>query len=184
MDGYDVRKLLQLLKRECGLTDSQIDDVKVLDSFSFVTVPFSEAKEAIRRLNDISNGGRPIAEIAQDGQGRGARGAYKKEGFKKDYKGKRDSAGYAKGSSYGAGSRKDSGEGWKAGRLAGRSRAPGSAGCTSVVHAPRASKKKKGEDWQNDFTEFFARQEQGGWGGKSGFDKKAAPRKDKKRGNR
>ena len=81
MDGYDVRKLLQLLKRECGLTDSQIDDVKVLDSFSFVTVPFSEAKEAIRRLNDISNGGRPIAEIAQDGQGRGARGAYKKEGF-------------------------------------------------------------------------------------------------------
>ena len=90
MDGYDVRKLLQLLKRECGLTDSQIDDVKVLDSFSFVTVPFSEAKEAIRRLNDISNGGRPIAEIAQDGQGRGARGAYKKEGFKKDYKGKRD----------------------------------------------------------------------------------------------
>ena len=105
MDGYDVRKLLQLLKRECGLTDSQIDDVKVLDSFSFVTVPFSEAKEAIRRLNDISNGGRPIAEIAQDGQGRGARGAYKKEGFKKDYKGKRDSAGYAKGSSYGAGSR-------------------------------------------------------------------------------
>ena len=185
MDGYDVRKLLQLLKRECGLTDSQIDDVKVLDSFSFVTVPFSEAKEAIRRLNDISNGGRPIAEIAQDGQGRGARGAYKKEGFKKDYKGKRDSAGYAKGSSYGAGSRKDSGEGWIAGAT--RVAKPGARGARdaqAVVHAPRASKKKKGEDWQNDFTEFFARQEQGGWGGKSGFDKKAAPRKDKKRGNR
>ena len=185
MDGYDVRKLLQLLKRECGLTDSQIDDVKVLDSFSFVTVPFSEAKEAIRRLNDISNGGRPIAEIAQDGQGRGARGAYKKEGFKKDYKGKRDSAGYAKGSSYGAGSRKDSGEGWKAGATRGaKPGARGARDAQAVVHAPRASKKKKGEDWQNDFTEFFARQEQGGWGGKSGFDKKAAPRKDKKRGNR
>ena len=185
MDGYDVRKLLQLLKRECGLTDSQIDDVKVLDSFSFVTVPFSEAKEAIRRLNDISNGGRPIAEIAQDGQGRGARGAYKKEGFKKDYKGKRDSAGYAKGSSYGAGSRKDSGEGWKVGATRGaKPGARGARDAQAVVHAPRASKKKKGEDWQNDFTEFFARQEQGGWGGKSGFDKKAAPRKDKKRGNR
>ena len=188
MDGYDVRKLLQLLKRECGLTDSQIDDVKVLDSFSFVTVPFSEAKEAIRRLNDISNGGRPIAEIAQDGhggQGRGARGAYKKEGFKKEYKGKRDSAGYAKGSSYGVGSRKDSGEGWKEGATRGaKPGARGARDARAVVHAPRASKKKKGEDWQNDFTEFFARQEQGGWGGKSGFDKKAAPRKDKKRGNR
>ena len=185
MDGYDVRKLLQLLKRECGLTDSQIDDVKVLDSFSFVTVPFSEAKEAIRRLNDISNGGRPIAEIAQDGQGRGARGVYKKEGFKKDYKGKRDSAGYANGSSYGAGRRTDRGEGWKAGATRGaKPGARGARDAQAVVHAPRASKKKKGEDWQNDFTEFFARQEQGGWGGKSGFDKKAAPRKDKKRGNR
>ena len=50
--------------------------------------------------------------------------------------------------------------------------------------APRASKKKKGEDWQNDFTEFFARQEQGGWGGKSvASDIQAAPRKDRKRGN-
>lgn len=145
MDGYDVRKLLQLLKRECGLTDSQIDDVKVLDSFSFVTVPFSEAKEAIRRLNDISNGGRPIAEIAQDGQGRGARGAYKKEGFKKDYKGKRDSAGYAKGSSYGAGSRKDSGEGWKAGATRGAKPAPGERGMHKRLYTLRALPKRKRE---------------------------------------
>lgn len=52
MDGYDVRKLLQLLKRECGLTDSQIDDVKVLDSFSFVTVRSPKRKRRFRRLND------------------------------------------------------------------------------------------------------------------------------------
>lgn len=156
MDGYDVRKLLQLLKRECGLTDSQIDDVKVLDSFSFVTVPFSEAKEAIRRLNDISNGGRPIAEIAQDGQGRGARGAYKKEGFKKDYKGKRDSAGYAKGSSYGAGSRKDSGEGWKAGATRGAK--PGARGARDAQAVGTRSarfQKEKGRGLAERFYRIF-----------------------------
>ena len=101
----------------------------------------------------------------------------KKKGLKKDYKGKRDSAGYAKGSSYGAGSRKDSGGRMESGgRLAGaKPGARGARDAQAVVHAPRASKKKKGEDWQNDFTEFFARQEQGGWGGKSGFDKKPLP---------
>lgn len=93
-DGYDVRKLLRLLKRECGLTDSQIDDVRVLDSFSFATVPFEEAKEAIRRLNSIHKGGRPIAEIAQNGQEgqsrtSGSRRAHPKDQAKKGGREKR-----------------------------------------------------------------------------------------------
>ena len=93
-DGYDVRKLLRLLKRECGLTDSQIDDVRVLDSFSFATVPFEVAKEAIRRLNSSHKGGRPIAEIAQNGQEgqsrtSGSRRAHPKDQAKKGSREKR-----------------------------------------------------------------------------------------------
>ncbi|MFR4236323.1 MAG: DbpA RNA binding domain-containing protein [Alistipes onderdonkii] len=42
-----------MLKRECGLTDRKIDDVRIMDNCSFVTIPFSDAREAIRRLNDI-----------------------------------------------------------------------------------------------------------------------------------
>ena len=67
MDGFDARKLTDMLKRECRLPDNKIDDVRVTDSYSFVTVPFSDARQAIRQLNDINRGGRPIAELAKDG---------------------------------------------------------------------------------------------------------------------
>lgn len=43
MDGFDARKLTDMLKRECRLPDNKIDDVRVMDSYSFVTVPFSDA---------------------------------------------------------------------------------------------------------------------------------------------
>lgn len=67
MDGFDARKLTDMLKHECRLPDNKIDDVRVMDSYSFVTVPFSDARQAIRQLNDINRGGRPIAELAKDG---------------------------------------------------------------------------------------------------------------------
>ncbi|MCC8018864.1 MAG: DEAD/DEAH box helicase [Rikenellaceae bacterium] len=64
-DGYEPRKVVKLLKRECGLTDHNIDDVKVMEDFSFATVPFEQANKVVRALNMLSNG-RPIAEIAKD----------------------------------------------------------------------------------------------------------------------
>lgn len=48
------------------LPDGKIGDLRVLESYSFVSVPFSEAREAIRRLNDIHRGGRPIARLAKE----------------------------------------------------------------------------------------------------------------------
>lgn len=66
LDGYDARKMVALLKRECGLNDSKIDDVKVMDSYSFVTIPFSDAEHTVRKLNAIRKGDRPIAEVAKD----------------------------------------------------------------------------------------------------------------------
>jgi ATP-dependent RNA helicase DeaD len=67
-DGYDPRKLVKLLKRECSLRDHDIDDVKIMEDFSFVTVPFDVASRVVAALNGLS-GGRPIAEIAKDGAG-------------------------------------------------------------------------------------------------------------------
>ncbi len=86
LDGYTPKKLTALLKRECCLKDSAINDVKVLDNFSFATVPFSDAKKVISRLNEINAGGRPVAEIAKDGKGwntksdAGSRGGRKSQG--------------------------------------------------------------------------------------------------------
>ncbi len=65
IDGYDARKLVRLLKRECGLTDSKIDDVRLMECYSFVTVPFAEARTVIDQLNRIRHGGRPLAGLAK-----------------------------------------------------------------------------------------------------------------------
>ena len=64
-DGYDTRKTVRLLKQECGLSDHDIDDVRVMEDFSFATVPFDQAEKVVRTLNKLSHG-RPIAEISQD----------------------------------------------------------------------------------------------------------------------
>ena len=68
LDGYDARKMVALLKRECGLTDNKIDDVRVLESYSFVTVPFADAEQVVRRLNALRRGKRPLAEVAKEEQ--------------------------------------------------------------------------------------------------------------------
>ena len=65
-DGYDPRKLVALLKRECGLSDHNIDDIKVMDDYSFATVPFDQANKVVQILNKKHAKGRPIAEIAQE----------------------------------------------------------------------------------------------------------------------
>lgn len=64
-DGSDPRKIVKLLKHECGLSDHNIDDVKVMEDFSFATVPFDQANKVVQALNKLSDG-RPIAEIAKD----------------------------------------------------------------------------------------------------------------------
>ena len=68
-DGYDVRKLVALLKRECGLRDKHINDIKLGDSYSFVSVPFSDAEEVVNSLNKLRRGKRPLAEIADRKRG-------------------------------------------------------------------------------------------------------------------
>lgn len=45
-DGYDTRKTVRLLKQECGLSDHDIDDVRVMEDFSFATVPFDQAEKS------------------------------------------------------------------------------------------------------------------------------------------
>ncbi len=63
-DGFDGRKLVGLLKRECGLTEQKINDLKLTECYSFVSVPFADAEEVVRRLNALRKGGRPVAEIS------------------------------------------------------------------------------------------------------------------------
>lgn len=73
VDGYTPRKLVEMVKTECDISESKIDDVKVLDNFSFITVPFAEAEAVTKQLNKQSTG-RPIAEIAKEEGSKRGRG--------------------------------------------------------------------------------------------------------------
>ncbi|MFI3301988.1 MAG: DEAD/DEAH box helicase [Rikenellaceae bacterium] len=63
-DGYTGRKIVDMLKEKCGLQDKQIDDVSVLENYSFVNVPFKEAENIVRTLGQQN--GRPVAEITKE----------------------------------------------------------------------------------------------------------------------
>lgn len=68
-DGYTARKIVDMLKFKCGLRDKHIDDVRLFDNYSFVSVPFSDAEAVVRKLNNLTRGQRPMAEIAQPESG-------------------------------------------------------------------------------------------------------------------
>ena len=55
-DGYTARKLVDMLKFKCGLRDKYINDVQISDNFSFVSVPFRDAEEVVRKLNRLNRG--------------------------------------------------------------------------------------------------------------------------------
>lgn len=68
-DGYRPRMIVDLLKEECSIPDSRIDDVKCMDDFSFATIPFEDAEKAIKKLNSLkklSHDDRPLVSIAKE----------------------------------------------------------------------------------------------------------------------
>ena len=152
-DGYDARKLAELLRRECGLPDDKIGDLRVLESYSFVSVPFSEAREAIRRLNDIHRGGRPIARLA------------KESAPQKEFRHDRPAGN--KGAGRNTGGRREVRPAGKTERTASRGRKEPSVESIEwdAISWGTGAVAKKGS----------------GWGGKSGFDRRAISKKRTKR---
>ncbi|MFI3262769.1 MAG: DEAD/DEAH box helicase, partial [Rikenellaceae bacterium] len=50
-DGMSPRSIVDLVKQHSSIPSSKMDDIKVLDEFSFVTVPFEDAEQLTRALN-------------------------------------------------------------------------------------------------------------------------------------
>lgn len=112
VDGFTPPKLVEMLKRETGLNDHKIDDVRILDNFSFVTVPYADAEAVTKELNKLSRGDKPLAEIAKDGAGGGGRGGRedrgRDRGDRNDRGGERREFRGGERRDYGRGDRKDS----------------------------------------------------------------------------
>ncbi|MFR9650073.1 MAG: DEAD/DEAH box helicase, partial [Rikenellaceae bacterium] len=77
-DGFTSRKIVDMLKEKCGLRDKHIDDISVLDNYSFVSIPFADAESVVKQLG--AHRGRPMAEITKESQGGGSSSRRPKRG--------------------------------------------------------------------------------------------------------
>ena len=64
-DDFTPRKLVDYIEQKSRVKGRFIDGVSCFDTFSFVTVSFSDAEKIIESLNS-NKSGRPIVEIAKD----------------------------------------------------------------------------------------------------------------------
>lgn len=63
-DGLTTRKLIKLINNESKVSAGKITEVRVMDSFSFLTVPFEEAEIIIKAFNAKSEQGKPLIQRA------------------------------------------------------------------------------------------------------------------------
>ena len=63
-DRLTPRQLVKFIESKTRIDQSKIDDVQVMDSYSFITVPFMEAEEILKTFKKVSRGRRPVVERA------------------------------------------------------------------------------------------------------------------------
>jgi ATP-dependent RNA helicase DeaD len=65
-NGYSPRSLVELLQKEAGVKPRDIDDVRIMEEFSFVTVPFGDAEVILQVFAKQRNGGRSLVSKAKE----------------------------------------------------------------------------------------------------------------------
>ena len=64
-DNFDTHKLLDFIEKTTGLSKRNIDDVKVMDSFSFFAVPYEEAEKVLKIFQQKSGGKKSLVSRAK-----------------------------------------------------------------------------------------------------------------------
>lgn len=71
-NGLSRNKLIKMIKDKCKISERVIRDVKILDNFSFISLPFNEAEKVLTLFNRRKRGaGLIITKAKQDNSGRG-----------------------------------------------------------------------------------------------------------------
>ncbi len=86
-DGMDPAKLASFISSETGVSSGQIDDIKVLDAFSFIAVPFEDAEKILKVFQNNSSG-RSIVSRAKEKQAYS--GGRRDSGSREGYQGRRE----------------------------------------------------------------------------------------------
>ncbi len=66
VDNMDPKKLVEFIQRETGVEQRHIDDVKILDNFSFFAASFEDAEKILQAFQKQSTGGRSLVSRAKD----------------------------------------------------------------------------------------------------------------------
>jgi len=66
LDGLTNKKLIDIIKEKCGIDDRKISQVQILDKFSFVTLPFSEAEALLEHFKKKKKGRFPLITKAKE----------------------------------------------------------------------------------------------------------------------
>lgn len=65
-DGYSPRKLVEMIEKEASVPQSSLQEVRVLEKFSFVTTNFIDAELILNIFKKKAKGRRPIVSKAKD----------------------------------------------------------------------------------------------------------------------
>lgn len=65
-DDFDVKKLVEFLEKETGIDSRKIQDVRMFDRFSFITVPFEDAEIILEIFRRKKRSGKPLVTRARD----------------------------------------------------------------------------------------------------------------------
>ncbi len=68
-DGISTRSLIKMITNETTVKAGSINDVKVMDSFSFLTVPFEDAELILKSFNNKEGERKTIVQRANDSKG-------------------------------------------------------------------------------------------------------------------
>jgi ATP-dependent RNA helicase DeaD len=66
--GYSPRSLVEFIQQKTGISPRAIDDVRVMEDFSFITVPFADAEVMLHLFAKQRNGGRSLVSKARTQQ--------------------------------------------------------------------------------------------------------------------
>ena len=85
MDGLTPKKLIDIIKEKCNISSEKINQIQILEKFSFVNLPFNEAEILLEHFKKQKKGRYPlITKATKEGKGKGKSG--QKKDFKKDHK--------------------------------------------------------------------------------------------------
>jgi len=68
-DGLTSQKLVHFIQNKCGIKSKKIKDIQILDSFSFVTLPFHEAEVLLSYFKGKKKGKGPFITKAKKARG-------------------------------------------------------------------------------------------------------------------